>query len=82
MSATSNTFWAATESIRDDLNEIASLGADMYSALEANDDPEEIASLLIFIQGKIGTVQTRIANTIPAMQDIAKAFDAMAAVKS
>jgi len=80
MSATSSTFWSATEGIRDDISEIQALGVDMYATLEANDDPGEIAELLIHLQGKIGTVQTRIASTIPAMQDIAGAFDAMAAV--
>jgi len=82
MSATSQSFWSATEGIREDLNDIASLGVEMYAALENNDDPGEVADSLCVIQARIGAVQTRIANTIPAMQDIAKAFDTMAAVKS
>ena len=82
MSATSSSFWSATEAIREDLNDIASMGVDMYGNLEASDDPGAVADALCTIQARIGAVQTRIANTIPAMQDIAKAFDAMASVKS
>ncbi len=82
MSATSSSFWHATEGVKDDLADIASLGADMYGALESNDDPGEVADALCVIQARIGAVQTRIANTIPAMQDVAKAFDAVAAIKS
>jgi hypothetical protein len=82
MSATSSSFWSATESIKDDLNEIASLGIDLYATLEANDDPAEIADLMTAIHAKMGSVSSRIAQTIPAMQDVAKAFDAVAAIKS
>ncbi len=82
MSATSSDYWRLVERIKDDLNEISSLGIDMYGQLESNDDPEEVANLLVNLQGKIFTVSEIIAKTIPAMQDIAEAYDTAAAIKS
>ncbi len=82
MSATSNSFWSATEGIRDELQAIAELGADLYGTLEANDDPEEVAEGLLKIHERLINVSGRVAQSIPAMQEIGKAFDKMAAVKS
>jgi hypothetical protein len=82
MSATSNSFWAATEGVRDELAAIAALGADAYVALESNDDPEEVADLMQGILDKVDAMSGRLCVTIPLMRDVAKAFDAMAAVKS
>jgi len=82
MSATSSAFWSATERIRDDLTEIASLGSDMYGCLESNDDPGEVADNLTRIAGKIDDARKLIDATIPKMQDVAASLDALAAVKS
>jgi len=82
MSATSSSFYSATESTRDELQAIAELGNEMYQQLESDDDPGAVADNMVRIQDRLIAATTRLNDVIPAMRDVAGSFDAVAAIKS
>jgi len=82
MSATSSSVWTATETVRDELADIAKVGVEMYANLEADDDPEAVANFLSRIQGDMSKLSDRLDDLIPAIRGVGDAFDKVAAVKS
>jgi hypothetical protein len=81
MSATSSSYWKAVEGIKEELQGLATMGDEAYASLESEDDPRLTAECLVKVHDRLLTLEPRVSQTIPALQEVAKAFDSIAAIK-
>lgn len=71
----SMTYWNVASAVKAELEGLAAVGDEMYSALETSDDPSEIADFLSSIEPRLNKLSAAIKENIPALRKVAKALD-------
>jgi hypothetical protein len=75
-------YWNVSETVRDGLCELADHAKEMHEALEANDDPGELAGFLEDIEKEATRLIAQIGPNVSALRKIAKAMDDLPGVKA
>jgi hypothetical protein len=78
----SMTYWNVAETVRDGLNEIAADGVEMFSCLESNDSPGEVAEALADIEKQLTKLAGQISPNVVALRKVAKALDEVPGVSA
>jgi hypothetical protein len=78
----SMSYWNTASAVRDELVEIKVMADEMYSDLESNDDPGDLADDLADIEKRMAKLVAQIGPNVPALRKTAKALAEIPGVKA
>ena len=74
-------YWSVAETVKHELDALSCAGTDMFSDLESNDSPVEVADALVDIEKRLAKPAGQISANVPGLRKIQKALDDLPGVR-